>query len=335
MSTLLKRKLGRSGIEVSAVGMGCWAIGGPWTFLGGQAGWSAVDDNESIRAIHSALDLGVTFFDTAANYGCGRSERVLGRALSGRRDKAVIATKFGYRVDESAKIAMLYGDSEATSDVAPHVRESLEQSLRRLGTDHVDVFQLHVWPLEIPRALEVRRVLDDLVSEGSIRTYGWSTDRLDAVQAFSTSPACGVVQQQLNVLDGNIDLLRWCERENLASINRGPLGMGLLTGKFDASSTFPEDDVRKHAQWFPGFQNGKASRDWLESIDAVRAVLTSGGRTLGQGALAWIWASSPVTVPIPGFKTVQQVEENARAMSFGPLTDAQVKEIDRLLRRRA
>jgi aryl-alcohol dehydrogenase-like predicted oxidoreductase len=99
----MRRSLGRSGIEVSAVGMGCWAIGGPWDFLGSPAGWSVVDDAESTRAIHAAIDLGANFFDTAANYGCGHSERLLGQALKGRRDQVVIATKFGYDVDEANK----------------------------------------------------------------------------------------------------------------------------------------------------------------------------------------------------------------------------------------
>jgi len=201
----MKRKLGRSEIEVSAVGMGCWAIGGPWDFLGSPAGWSVVDDAESIRAIHTALDLGATFFDTAANYGCGHSERILGQALRGRRDRVVIATKFGYDVDEVNKKVRTYGSSEAESDAASHVRADLEASLKRLGTDYVDVYQLHIWGLAIERALQVREVLEELAREGKVRTYGWSTDRTDAVRAFSTSPNCGVVQQQLNIFDGNME----------------------------------------------------------------------------------------------------------------------------------
>jgi aryl-alcohol dehydrogenase-like predicted oxidoreductase len=100
---MFKRRLGKSEIEVSALGLGCWAIGGPWTLDGLPAGWGKVDDGESIRAIHCALDLSVNFFDTAANYGCGHSERILGRAVAGRRDKVIIATKFGYLVDEENK----------------------------------------------------------------------------------------------------------------------------------------------------------------------------------------------------------------------------------------
>ncbi len=333
MTTTFTRTLGRSGIEVSALGLGCWAVGGPWTFNGMPAGWSGVDDAESRRAIQRALELGVNFFDTAANYGAGHSERLLGQAFKGRRDQVVIATKFGYQVDEAAKAVIYYDDKEEESDVASRLRSSLEASLNRLETDYVDVYQLHVWGLTIERALQAREVLEMLVKEGKIRTYGWSTDRTEAVKAFSTFPNCAVVQQQLSVLDGNMALLALCETLDLASINRGPLGMGLLTGKFAPDSTFANDDVRTHAQWHPGFKNGKPTQDWLDKLASIREVLTSGGRTLAQGALAWIWARSPKTVPIPGFKTVAQVEENCKALEFGPLTAEQMREIDQILGR--
>lgn len=329
----MKRILGRSGIEASALGMGCWAIGGPWLFNNSPAGWSEVDDNESLRAIEHALELGATFFDTAANYGAGHSERLLAKAFNGRRDKVVIATKFGYLVDEAAKRVQHYDETEEGSDVAGRLRADVEASLGRLETDYIDVYQLHVWGLEIERALAVRDVLEELVKEGKIRTYGWSTDRLDAIQAFATSPNCGVIQQQLSVLDGNMDLLALSEQRNLASINRGPLGMGLLTGKFAPDSTFASDDVRHNAEWHPGFKGGKPTQEWLDKLASIREVLTSGGRTLAQGALAWIWARSPLTFPIPGFKTVAQVDENCKAMQFGPLTPAQMQEIDTLLGR--
>lgn len=327
----MKRTLGRSGIEVSALGLGCWAIGGPWHFLGNPAGWSTVDDAESMRAIHHALELGVTLFDTAANYGCGHSERILGQALQGRRAQVVIATKFGYHVDEANKQVRPYGETEEDSDVAAHLTADVEASLKRLGTDYIDVYQLHVWGLTLERALEVRHVLEELVQAGKIRTYGWSTDRPDAVEAFATSPRCGVVQQQLNVFDGNLELLALCEQLDLASLNRGPLGMGILTGKFTPDSRFSDDDVRHHAAWFPGFKDGKPTPAWLEALEAVREVLASNGRTLAQGALAWIWGRSDKTIPIPGFKTVQQVDENVKAMQFGPLTGAQMAEIQSIL----
>ena len=329
----MKRKLGRSGIEVSAMGLGCWAIGGPWTMNGSPAGWSAVDDNESIRAIHRAIEMGVTFFDTAANYGAGHSEKLLGKALKGCRKEMVIATKFGYRVDEENKEVTPYGPSEEESDVSGHLRGDVEDSLRRLGTDYIDVFQLHVWGLPMAEALKAREILEALVDEGKIRTYGWSTDRTEAVAEFATLPNCAVLQQQFSVLDGNNELLALAEERNLASIIRGPLGMGLLTGKFAPETSFAEDDVRTHADWHPGFKDGRPTQEWLDALEAMRGVLTSGGRSLAQGALAWLWARSDNIIPIPGFKTVSQVEDNAGAMRFGPLTADQMAEIDQILGR--
>ncbi len=329
----MKRTLGRSGIEASAVGMGCWAIGGPWTMMGEQAGWGVVDDAESTRAIHAALDLGANLFDTAANYGAGHSERVLGAALKGRRDQAVIATKFGYELDESTRAVTPYGATEEASDVAGHVRANLEDSLRRLDTDHVDVYLLHVWGLTLDRALAVRDVLEELVAEGKVRTYGWSTDRPDAVEAFSTGLGCGVVEQELNVLTGSAELLAFAERLSLASMNRAPLGMGVLTGRITPETRFRDDDIRQKVEWFAGIKGGRANQDWLNALASIREILTSNGRTLAQGALAWIWGRSPATVPLPGFRTVAQVQENARAMEFGPLKPAQMAEIERILGR--
>lgn len=329
----MKRKLGRSGIEVSALGLGCWQIGGVWNFLDNQAGWGVINETESIKAIHLAVDNGVTFFDTAANYGCGQSERILGKAFKGKRDKVVIATKFGYNVDEATKNVYTYGKSEEESDVTGHVRSDLEKSLKRLRTDYIDVYLLHIWGLSIERALNVREELENLVKEGLIRTYGWSTDRTDAVKAFSTSSNCGVVEQQLNVFDGNMQLLKLCEEIDLASINRAPLGMGILTGKFTPNSSFSNDDMRKHVQWFPGLKNGKPNKDWLDKLDDIKDILTGNGRTLAQGCLAWIWGQSRNTIPIPGFKSVKQAEENAKTMEFGPLSEHQMKEIESILKK--
>jgi aryl-alcohol dehydrogenase-like predicted oxidoreductase len=331
----MKRILGRSGIEVSALGLGCWAIGGPWNMSGGAAGWGVVDDAESDRAIHRAIDLGVTFFDTAANYGCGHSERVLGNAIRGKRDKVVIASKFGYRVNEEATEVTPYGSTEEASDVAPHVREDVEKTLSRLGTDYLDVCFLHVWGLELDRALEARRELEKLVAEGKVRTFGWSTDRLDAIQSFASSPHCSVVEQQFSVFDGNGDLLDFCERESLGSAIRGPLAMGILTGKFSADTKFGADDFRQKVAWHPGYENGKPKKVWLDALASVREILTSDGRTLAQGSLAWLWARSPAAIPIPGFRNERQAEENARAMEKGPLAAAQMAEIERLLSREA
>jgi aryl-alcohol dehydrogenase-like predicted oxidoreductase len=314
------RRLGRSGIEVSAMGIGCWAIGGPIYRDGKQSGWGEVDDDVSIRAIHRALDMGVTFIDTADIYGAGHSERVLAKALEGKRDQVVIATKFGNKFDEETRRA-------AGRDASPcYVHESCEASLRRLGTDHVDLYQLHIGDYDTSKAAEVMGVLEELVDEGKIRSYGWSTDDPKRARAFVEGSHYTAVQQRLNIVEGNEETLDVCERHDLASLNRGPLGMGLLTGKFDRNSSLPETDVR--GSW--NFREGDIA-ERLEKLQDIRDVLTSDGRTLAQGALGWLWARSEKTVPIPGFKTVEQIEENVGALDFGPLDAQQMRQIDELL----
>ena len=320
-----KRTLGRSNIQVSPLGMGCWAIGGVWQFLDIQAGWGEVDDNESIRTIHHALDNGITFFDTAANYGTGHSERLLAKALAGRRDQIVIATKFGFNVNEAAKHVTRY---EHDNEIIKNVRAECEASLRRLNTDYIDLYQFHVWDYPLEPAVALREALESLVREGKIRYYGWSTDSVEAARVFAAGEHCVSIQHDLNVVKDAPEMLALCEQLNLASVNRSPLARGALTGKYTQDTTFPENDVRRD-QW----SHETFFVPALDRLDALRDILTSSGRTLAQGALAWIWARSEQTIPIPGIRTVAQAAENAGAMQFGPLSDEQMHQIDALLRR--
>lgn len=300
--------------------------------FGQPDGWGEVDDAESIRAIRRAVELGVTFFDTADAYGTGHSERLLGQALGGHRNQVVIATKVGYTYDEDRR--------ELTgADASPaYIKRACEASLRRLNTDYIDLYQLHVGDLSVAQALDVREVLEDLLDAGTIRAYGWSTDDIEGMKAFASGGRCAAVQHQLNVFDhlepdsGAAAMLHLCDELDLASINRSPLAMGLLTGKFTADSRLPADDVRANAPWLRWFQDGRPAPDLLDRLDAVREILASDGRNLTQGALAWIWARSDRAIPIPGFKNTAQAEGNARALEFGPLRPEQVAEIDHLLR---
>ncbi len=329
MGAMQARALGRSGIEVSALGLGCWAIGGP-AWRGENAdGWGGVDDAESERAIHAAIDLGVTFFDTADVYGAGHSERVLGRALGARRSSVVIATKFGNTFDEASR-------QLGAGDASPrYIRSACDASLRRLGTEYIDLYQFHLGSYEAARAAEVRETLEGLVEAGKIRAYGWSTDLPDRARIFAAGAHCTSVQNRLNVVEDAPEMLRLCDELGLASINRGPLAMGLLGGRYTAESVLPADDVRgpKSPPWMRYFAAGRPRPEWIAKIEALRGILTSNGRTLAQGALAWIWARSARTVPIPGFKSLAQVRENAGAMDRGPLTESQMSEIDRVLAR--
>ncbi|WP_371647568.1 aldo/keto reductase [Streptomyces mirabilis] len=330
MESIGNRTLGRTGIEVSALGFGCWAIGGEWATPDGQPlGWGKVDDEESVRAVRRALDLGVTFFDTADAYGTGHSERVLARALGKRRADVVVATKWGNVIDEDRRLCTGSDDSPA------YVRRALTASLRRLDTDHVDLYQLHLSDADPERAAQLRDICEELVREGLIRSYAWSTDDPARAAVFARGPHCAAVQHRLNVLQDAPELIALCEESNLASINRSPLAMGLLTGGQSAGRALEAGDIRSAPPaWLPGFRRDSgADPDWLARVDALRDILTSGGRTLAQGALAWLWARSPRTVPIPGFRSVAQAEENAGAIARGPLTAAQLAEADRVLGR--
>ena len=323
------RKLGRSGIEISALGMGCWAIGGPFWAGETPLGWGEVDDEESLRAIQRALDLGVNFFDTADVYGAGHSEKILARAFAGKRDQVVIATKFSGVFDEETR--QITGSS-AEPD---YIRQACEASLRRLDTDYIDLYQFHDNGYPAEKAEPVREALEGLVKAGKIRAYAWSTDFPDRAEVFAQGENCTAIQFQLNVLDDNAAVINLCEKYNLAAINRGPLAMGLLTGKYTANTKPASNDVRgeKSPEWMSYFKDGMPNPEWLQKMEAVREVLTSGGRTLAQGALAWLWGRSEQTIPIPGFRTVAQVEDNCGALQFGPLTAAQIQEVDHILAR--
>ncbi|WP_248925010.1 aldo/keto reductase [Paenibacillus hamazuiensis] len=323
-----KRKLGKSGIEVSPVGFGCWAIGGPFWLDGLPDGWGEVDDDESIRAIELALELGINFFDTADAYGTGHSEEVIGRALKGRRHEAVIATKFGFTYDAATR------NVYTKVDVSPdYIRSACEASLRRLATDYIDLYQIHAGGIPLEQLDSVIETLEQLKRQGWIRAYGWSTEDTERAEAFAKRSTGAAIQHPFNVLIGHSDMIDLCERHQLASIDNAPLAMGLLSGKFNRTSRLPSDDVRgsKH-EWVLYFKDGEPKVEFLNALDAIRDILTSGRRSLVQGALAWIWGRSGSTIPIPGLKNVGQVEEAAKATSFGPLAPEQMKEIDGILR---
>ncbi len=322
----MKRKLGNN--TVSSMGFGCWAIGGPFWAESTPLGWGEVDDTESVKAIHCALEHGVTLFDTADVYGAGHSEYVLGKALKNKREDVIIATKFGNVFDEHTKQIT---DSQATPE---YIRKACDASLKRLGTDYIDLYQLHIGDLDLAAAQFARDTLEALVSEGKIRSYGWSTDITDRAAFFAKGDHCVAIQHQMNVLDTNDALIELIHDKNLASINRGPLAMGLLTGKYTAGKPLGTDDVRGTAspEWMQYFKNGEPNESFMKQLESVKELLQSDGRTLAQGAIAWLWAKSKRTLPIPGIRTVAQAEQNFAAMDFGPLNQTVFDEIESILR---
>lgn len=314
-----QRRLGSAGPLVSAIGFGSWAIGGPHSRDGQPIGWGAVDDDESVAAIHAALDAGITFFDTADVYGCGHSERILAKALGTRKSEVVIATKFGYTYDEDTR------ESPGENAAPDYLRWACDRSLDRLGVETIDLYQFHLGDYPLDAAEEVLGVLEQLVDAGKIRSFGWSTDDAARAELFAQSQHCASVQQSYNILGGDDATLDVAERHGLADIVRSPLGMGLLTGAIGSGTRFSATDVRRG--WdFDGDQGRR-----LAAFDRVREILTADGRSLAQGALGWLLARSAAFVPIPGIRTVAQAKENAGVLDFGPLATDQLTEIEAAL----
>jgi aryl-alcohol dehydrogenase-like predicted oxidoreductase len=315
-----------SGRRVSRMGVGCWAIGGPFKMDGRADGWGEVDDAQSLRALALAHELGARLFDTADAYGTGHSEEVLGQAFVGR-DDVVIATKFGFVPDAARR--------ELTGiDVTPgYMERALAASLRRLRREHIDLYQIHPGEISVAEADALGEALERQAEKGTIAAWGWSTDNADAAARMLRFPHFRAVQQGLNVFSDVPEMIAFAERHKLVNLNRSPLAMGFLTGKFNAQSRLPTDDVRGAGHsWVRDFKDGRPTPEALRRLHAVRDVLTIGGRTVAQGALAWILARSSVTVPIPGFKSEAQIRDNLGTLDKGPLPATAMKEIEQLLR---
>ncbi len=322
------RSLGAAGPEVSALGVGTWALGGPFTVNGRDAGWGEVDDDVSVAALHAALDAGVTLVDSAALYGCGHAERVVGRALAAlpgdRRDRVVVATKFGSTMDEVTRTG-------TGQDVSPaSVRAECEGSLRRLGVEAVGLYQLHGGVRSRAQAEDVVATLTGLVDAGRVRAFGTAQDEPEVIEVFAASPHCRAVQSQLNVFGWQQPVLDAAHAHGLAVLARSPLAMGLLSGKYTAERRPAPGDVRLDTPWWDYFDEG-AMATWLARLDRVRDLLTVGGRSLVQGSLCYLWSLDDAVIPLPGIRTPAQAAENAGALAYGPLPADVATEVTGLL----
>jgi aryl-alcohol dehydrogenase-like predicted oxidoreductase len=308
--------------EIAPLGMGCWPIGGEM-YAGEQSlGYTGADDATSIKTIHAALAGGVTLFDTAAAYGAGHSERLLARALKGRPD-ALIATKIGIGIDEETR--QISFDPFLPNMVTPAV----ENCLKRLERDRIDMVLLHVNEMPIAEAESVFDELDRLQAAGKIRSYGWSTDYSQSAAAVASRSNFAAVEYAMNVFFDAPRMQTAAKNAGLVSLIRSPLAMGLLTGKYDAKTVIPANDIRASREdWMEYFRDGKANPDYIKTLDVVRELLTADGRTLVQGALGWLWSQGENVVPVPGARTVDQIEGIAAALRFGPIDPTSMAEIE-------
>ncbi len=315
------------GTSVPALGLGAWPIGGHFTFEGMAGGYGDVDESQAIRAIQAAVDAGIRFFDTAQIYGAGHSEILLGRALRGRNDVR-IATKVGHRMDRQRRDV-----TGVTLDPA-EIEISLEASLHRLGRDRIDLVHLHVGDAPFEAAERIFDRLDLWVAQGRLGAWGWSTDDPARAAFLPGRPNFRCVQLGSNVFDPNLAGLDVVRDAGRIAVIRSPLARGLLGGRHSAATRFDPQDIRAQSfPWLTWFQDGRIAPAALAKLEAVQELLRVGGRSLTQGAIGWLWAKCPVSLPIPGFKSAAQVIDLAGALDRGPLPADVMDEIEAALGR--
>jgi aryl-alcohol dehydrogenase-like predicted oxidoreductase len=303
-----KRKLGRQGLEVSALGLGC---------MGMSQSYGTRDDAESIATVHRALDLGCTFLDTAEVYGPFHNEELVGKAIAGRRDEVILATKFGFRIVDG-RIAGL--DSRPA-----HVREVVDASLRRLRTDHVDLLYQHRVDRQVPIE-EVVGAMADLVRQGKVRFLGLSEAGEETIRRAHAVHPISALQSEYSLWERNLDdrILPLLRELGVGLVPFSPLGRGFLTGTVPRAEEQPDGDFRKAND--PRFRGANYDTN-QRIVAAARAVAARHGATPAQVALAWVLGRGDDLVPIPGTKRRKYLEENLAAARLA-LSPADVAELE-------
>jgi aryl-alcohol dehydrogenase-like predicted oxidoreductase len=312
---------------IPRLGLGTWAIGGRWTAGGEAAGWGDTDDDISRAAIRAGVAAGVRLFDTAQAYGAGHAERLLGEVLAAHPEVR-IATKVGYIVNEDARVL-----ERQTTD-PDEIEASLDASRQRLQRDRIDIVLLHLNSLPPAEAAPVFDRLEMLRARGWIGHYGWSTDYPDSATSMTGRAGFAVVEHAMNVFFAADGIGAVLARHDLLPLIRSPLAMGLLGGRYGAGHRFGPDDVRSRTMdWMDYFRDGQVTDAHAAMFDRLRDLLASGGRSPAQGALAWILARSPRAVPLPGFRTPEQVTDLCGVLASGPLEAATMDAIETAMQR--
>jgi aryl-alcohol dehydrogenase-like predicted oxidoreductase len=308
VTPLRKRKLGRQGLEVSAIGLGC---------MGMSQSYGAADERESIATIHRALELGVTLFDTAEVYGPFTNEELVGRALAGRRQDVIIATKFGFK----------NGELSALDSRPEHIREVAEASLRRLRTDYIDLFYQHRVDPAVPIE-DVVGAMSQLVREGKVRFLGLSEAGESTIRPAHVVHPISALQSEYSLWERNLEprIIPLLSELGIGLVPFSPLGRGFLSGTAKRAEEYAEEDFRRGDPRFAG-ENFDAN---MRAASAVRELATRKGATPAQIALAWLLHKGEQIVPIPGTKQRRYLEENVGASAIA-LSSAEMASLDAAL----
>ncbi len=315
------RPFGQTGMQVSAIGVGCWEIGG---------GYGSIEETQFIQAVHRALDLGINCFDTAEAYGFGASERSLAKALGNRRKEALVVTKFGIGYKEAPN----FRDSSRQ-----RVMASIEKSLQNLNTDYVDVYMVH-WPDVNTPFEETLRALDDLVQQGKVRAVGISNFRLNQIETSMHTRRVDVAQYCWNLFDRRMqkEIYPYCRAQNIGVMAYGSLAYGLLTGTFTEDMDFGTDDWRARRGRMGGinlFQH-LFGPDYfprnLRVVEELKVMAARYGKSLPQFALRWTTSNPVISTALVGCRNVAEVEDNVGALGWS-ITAADMQEIDAIFAR--
>jgi len=311
------RRLGTTDLELTTIGLGTWAIGGPWEY-----GWGPQDDADSIRTIHAALDAGINWIDTAPAYGCGHAEEVVGRVLRERgSDRPIVATKCGLAWDaQRRKVNCLDADA---------IGAEIDASLQRLGVDVIDLWQLH-WPVPDEQLEQAWEAMAEVHRAGKVRYLGASNFTVEQLQRVMPIDPPVSLQPPYSMIrpEAERDLFGYCRDNGLGIVCYSPMCKGLLTGKYDADriAALPPDDHRRRDR---NFQPPRLERN-LALVERLRPLAQAAGRTVAQLAIAWVLRRPEVTAAIVGARNDRQIRETVQAGDW-TLDDDLIEKIDTIL----